>query len=130
MVKPFRHPRYAEHPEESSYHKRASILKNFEDQKELPIALLNRVERYKSSIDLANVFIENRAILHKTCINKCDQQKLERKRKRTNLQQESDSKSPQKMTRRSLSAHNFTKSCYFCEGHDGGGPTRVSNLAG
>ena len=24
------------------------------------------------------------------------------------------------MTRRSLSAHNFTKSCYFCEGHDGG----------
>ena len=78
------------------------------------------MERHKSSIDLANVFIENRDIFHKTCINKYDQQKLERKRKQTNLQQESDSKSPQRMTRRSLSAHNFTKSCYICEGHDGG----------
>ena len=27
LVKPCRHPRYAEHPEESSYHQQASILK-------------------------------------------------------------------------------------------------------
>ena len=68
------------------------------------LLLLETFEDYKSSIDLANIFIETCAIFHKACINKYDQQKLDRKRKQTNLQQVSDSKSPQKMTQHSLSA--------------------------
>ena len=100
----------------------AKLLKSFQEINELPPFLLRRVEQYDISNELAEVFVNTKAIFHKNCLLKYSQLKYERKIKNECKEKEKDDKTPT-TTRKKISASNFTGTCFFCNSDE-----TISNL--
>ena len=67
--------------QQNTYHTVAENLKEFQKLKALPMSLKKRCEKYESSSDLSNTFILEKVVFHKSCIALYNKQKLTRKRK-------------------------------------------------
>ena len=113
IVASYNTPTFTEHPEKSSDFSTAKLLKNFQEINELPSFLLRRVEHYDTSNELAEVFVNKKAIFHKNCLLKYSQLRYERKIKNACKEKEKDDKTPT-TTRKKISASNFNGTCFFC----------------
>ena len=69
-------------PESNSFHTSAENLKNFQSiPNSLPNGLLQRCNQYKTNEELSSKFMKKKAVFHKSCIARYNKQKLNRKRK-------------------------------------------------
>ena len=107
---------------ESSYWTTVLYLKEFEQIKMLPPQLRRRCTIYKNGEDLAEVFIENHVVFHKSCVSVYDKQKLNRKLKHAESfnvfdAPENPSESDPIEVRINYSStdlRNFIPNCLFC----------------
>ena len=101
------------------YNTVAKNLFEFRKIDALLIPLKKRIEMFSSPDELSAILIERHAGVHKTCAALFNKQKLDRKRKIFDMQNnnaEINNDGPsRKMTRLSTELKNFSNSCFFCE---------------
>ena len=113
-------------------------MKGFQDIGELPKLLLARCKKYDSFEKLCEVFLEKKAVFHKTCVTLYSKPRLERKRKlnqrksletieesssnneheedRNKGENDEEDKVPEpKRSRRSGGKSDRPKRCFFCD---------------
>ena len=129
LIKPYARRGFrADKPEtHGSYTSVASKLELIRNSNALPENLNKRLkiifdadDEFESrEVALQNTFVQNSAIFHKKCLTTLDN-KLREKRKRTEANEyKTVNPTPAKRTRRSFTAQNFTKQCFFCDKDDG-----------
>ena len=115
-------------PEKNSYDTVSNNLKAFQQINTLPTLLLSRCEKYESFEKLCAIFLEKKAVFHKSCISAYNKQKHERKRKlpqvksldpafhngENNESEVFDSEAKQRSTRRSEKNPTHSEKCFFC----------------
>ena len=82
----------------------------------LPTAFQMYLENYKTDKDLVSQFVKQKAVFHKTCMNKYDSYNFKRKlkTKKVNTSSYSPVETPCS-TRRILSTPNYSDNCFFCD---------------
>ena len=80
------------------------------------------LEQYDTSNELAELFVNKKAIFHENCLLKYIQLKYERKIKNACKEKGKDDKTPT-TTRKKISESNFTGTCFFCNSDE-----TISNL--
>ena len=72
-VSPFKSPKYDSDRKKSSYYKVAENLQNLYEYSDLlPTVLRMQLENYKTVQGLVSQFVKQKAVFHKTCMNKYD----------------------------------------------------------
>jgi len=103
-------------------------LKAFQEISSLPTLLALRCEKFESSVKLSDIFLEKKAVFHKSCMSSYNKQKLERKRKLPQVKssdsacqnQEDESEVFDNCAKRRSSKRSEEKpvnleKCFFCE---------------
>ena len=115
-------------PEKNSYHTVSNNLKAFQQINALPTLLSSRCEKYESFEKLCAISLEKRALFHKSCMSAYNKQKLERKRKLSqvksldpafhneedNESEVFDSEAKRRSTRRSEEKLTHSEKCFLC----------------
>ena len=115
-------------PEKNSYHTVSNNLKAFQQINALPTLLSSHCEKYESFEKLCAIFLEKKAMFHKSCMSVYNKQKFERKRKipqakslDPSFHNEEDSESEvfdseakRRSTRRSEEKPTHSEKCFFC----------------
>ena len=116
ILSPFKSPQYDSDPKKSSYYKVAeNLLKFYEYSDLLPTFLRIHLENYKTDQDLVSRFVKQKAVLHKTCMNKYDSYNFKRKFETKNINTSSSSPVETPCSAwRILSAPNYSDNCFFC----------------
>ena len=113
-------------PMKSSYWTTALCLKEFEQINVLPQKLKRRCTNYNNDQDLAEAFIENHAVFHKSCVTVYNKQKLNRKRKHAESlnvcdapENSSESNAIEvRVSHSNVGLRNFIPNCFFCREGD------------
>ena len=80
IVSRFKSPKYDSDPKKSSYYKVAENLRKFYEYSDLlPTVLQIHPENYKTDQDLVTQWVKQKAVFHKTCMNKYDSYNFKRK---------------------------------------------------
>ena len=112
IVSPFKSPQYDSDPKKSSYYKVAEKLQKSYNYSDLqPIILQMHLENYKIDQDLVLQFVKQKAVFHKTCMNKYDSCNFKRKVETKNMHTSSSLVETPCSTTRILSTTNYSDNC-------------------
>ena len=103
----------AEQLESFSYLSLSKNLFDFKKLNDLPLSLEKRISAFVTHNDLAQKLAEKKAIYHKNCSSKYNQSRLSRLKCKT--EKASAIVDTPRTSRRTVSAKNFTKTCFFCD---------------
>ena len=103
----------AEQLESFSYLSLSKNLFDFKKLNDLPLSLEKRISAFVTHNDLAQKLAEKKAIYHKNCSSKYNQSRLSRLKCKT--EKASAIIDTPRTSRRTVSAKNFTKACFFCD---------------
>ena len=103
----------AEQFESFSYLSLSKNLFDFKKLNDLPLPLEKRISAFVTHNDLAQKLAEKKAIYHKNCSSKYNQSRLSRLKCKT--EKASAIIDTPRTSRRTVSAKNFTKACFFCD---------------
>ena len=115
IVSPFKSPQYDSDPKMSSYYRVAESFRKFYRYRELPLTVLQiHIENCKTDQDLVSRFVKQKAVFHKTRLNKYDSYKFKQKveTKSINTSSSSPVETPCS-TKRILSRPNYSDNCFF-----------------
>ena len=91
-VSPFKSAKYDSDRKKSSFYKVAENLRNLYEYSDLlPTVLGIHLENYKTVQDLVSQFVKQKAVFHKTCMNKYDGHNFKQKVKTKNINTSSSS---------------------------------------
>ena len=80
IVSRFKSPKYDSDPKKSSYYKVAENLRKFYEYSDLLLTVLRiHPENYKTDQDLVTQWVKQKAVFHKTCMNKYDSYNFKQK---------------------------------------------------
>ena len=80
IVSPFKSPKHDSDPQKSSYYKVAENSRKFYECSDLPPTVLQiHLENYKTDQNLVSQFVKQKAVFHKTCMNKYDSYNFKQK---------------------------------------------------
>ena len=108
-------PLYGSDPKKSLHYKVAEYLRKFYVHSDLlPTVLQKHIENYKTNQDLVSQFDKQKAMFHKTCMNKNDSHNFKQKVETKNIYSSSSSpvETP-RSARRILSAPNYSDNYFF-----------------
>ena len=114
IVSPLKSPQYSD-PKMSSYYRVAENFRKFYGYSELlPTVLQIHIKNCKTDQNLVSPFVKQKAVFHKTRLNKYDSYKFKQKveTKSINTSSSSPVETPCS-TKRNLSRPNYSDNCFF-----------------